>query len=136
MNNYFSEYCDKNFGVALNGLSYHTVESESDVAECELKIVDTISYRISDGFLYYLCSRKLCLEPAAILDIEISFNIRFALINTNDPAVNCVDWKKEILSNGKEYLNNVYSRISLLISSITSANGSIPVITPPSYISG
>ena len=77
--------------------------------------------------------RELKFDPNQLFNISISF---CAVLNFNPEKKEEIDWHSlnltnEFQNNGQFVLQNLMSRISLLIAQITSSYGQTPVILPP-----
>lgn len=101
--------------------------------ESELKVEDKISTQNSENQLVVTFERNVYFEPR-IFDIYVKFDI-IMYYNEGMGAEGAeIDWASELLNNQNPYITNIASRASLIISSITSAYGQQPLVTPPSPV--
>jgi len=119
-------------------IDYHLlpVESNEETINVTISPVDSITVtRRSLKDIVLSIRRSLKLEPVAVyaLDVEVQILIGF------EEGIDTSSMKdEEIIQAFKKscgaLIANVLSRVSILISTITSANGQMPVITQPVFI--
>jgi len=134
MNSIFQEQAR----FSVNMIDYHLlpVESNEETINVTISPVDSITVtRRSLKDIVLSIRRSLKLEPVAVyaLDVEVQILIGF------EEGIDTSSMKdEEIIQAFKKscgaLIANVLSRVSILISTITSANGQMPVITQPVFI--
>ena len=102
-----------------------------------ISVTDSLKADLRDEGVLLMFTRTLKFDPQAIFDLSVSFGAELLF---NPDTKDEVDWNTfdlsdEFINNGKEILNNLASRTSLLISQITASFGQTPIITPPAFIS-
>ena len=135
MNSIFQEQAR----FSVNMIDYHLlpVESNEETINVTISPVDsiTVTRRSLKDIVLLSIRRSLKLEPVAVyaLDVEVQILIGF------EEGIDTSSMKdEEIIQAFKKscgaLIANVLSRVSILISTITSANGQMPVITQPVFI--
>lgn len=118
--------------------------NDIDFKRCVNEVGGVVSLNITDSFetelqgdsVLLMFTRTLKFDPQAIFDLSVSFGAELSL---NPSTKDEVDWStinlsEEFINNGKEIINNLASRASLLVSEITASFGQIPIVTPPTVI--
>ncbi|MGN0318670.1 MAG: hypothetical protein ACI4E1_12140 [Lachnospira sp.] len=131
------KYFTGNCSISLENVTYNKLdEIEGNVTlsvKDDLKIKENIS---NTGFIDCIISRNLSFVPKSLVDITVSFGISLEL-NEKCKKTNTLDYdtlKKHLISEDSVIASIVMSRISLLISQLTSSYGERPIITPPSFM--
>ena len=130
----FDKYFLSNCNVFLHHAEYDTL---SLGGEPKLTVTDSINaYDVSDENVRIEISRSVSAAPGQLFSLKVVFGV---LLTKNPLVIGELDWSKvnvaeEFKKAKKPLINNVVSRISMLISSITSASGVVPVVTPPQLI--
>lgn len=126
------------FEFSLNDIRYKKLDiSNSDSSEKQLNCIDTIKAELVDPrHVRVEFTRELNFSTQDIFELSVTFG---ALYTTNEDSDQNIDWDNidisaELLKSGAPVLNVLTSRISLLISQITSSYGQPPVVTPPTLI--
>lgn len=127
----FNDYFNDGYQYTLKELSYKNIENSTETHSFNLTITDTIKTNISNQWLNIVYGRQLMFEPEALYAINVEFEIHIPFKDEIDPNTIKVNWEKELIDTENSYISNIASRISLLISTITSSYGQQPVITPP-----
>lgn len=135
---FFDEYFTGNCSISLENVHYEKLdelEVEVDLAvKDNLKINDVSS---SSDHIEIIISRNLSFRPRSLVDITVSFGIILELNEkykgTNKPDLDTL--KSELFTKDSVIASIVMSRISLLISQLTSSYGERPIVTPPSFMS-
>ncbi|MDD3206006.1 MAG: hypothetical protein PHS74_09785 [Lachnospiraceae bacterium] len=133
----FDKYFNQEIEIYLENVEYNLIKNEStDIANIEIDCKDIIDYEEKENKLCFHFSRVIKFSPEKLFSIKIvyGFNLKFLNKENIDFSINEIDWVKEIIENGAEYVNNVAGRTSLLISQITSSSGQPPLVTPPSFM--
>lgn len=127
----FNDFFDDSYQFALKELSYVNIHNDIDVPNLNLIMSDTINTTVSDKWLKIVYGRKLTFEPETLYALNVEFEISISFKDSVDPNTIKIDWNKELIETENPYIANITSRISHLISAITSSSGQQPVITPP-----
>lgn len=129
---------DKYFLTECNVFLFHAeYDMLSMGGEPKLTITDSVqAYDLGDNKVRIEVSRGVQAAPGKLFSMRVVFGV---LLTKNPLVANELDWStinvaEEFKRCKKPLLNNVVSRISMLISSITSASGVVPVVTPPQLV--
>ena len=131
----FDKYFLTECNVFLHHLEYDMLSLDG---EPKLTVTDSASaYDVSDDKVRVEISRTVSAALGKLFTIRAVFGI---LLKKNPLVMNEIDWStvnvaEELIKNRKPLVNNVASRLSMLIANVTSSSGVIPVITPPQLIS-
>ena len=126
------------FEFSLNDIHYKKLDiSNSDSSEKQLNCIDTIKAELVDP--RHVCveyTRELNFSTQDIFELSVTFGALYTINEDSDQNIdwNNIDISAELLKSGAPVLNVLTSRISLLISQITSSYGQPPVVTPPTLI--
>lgn len=130
------EYFNGSYSLYLDKVEYVRI-SEND-EEVALNIKDDIEIKLHDKFqgIEGIIIRKLSFEPRSLFEITVSFGV---FLEFNDKykeneIVDIEEIKKEFIDEQSAIINIIMSRISLLISQLTSSYGERPIVTPPSIM--
>lgn len=133
----FNEYFTGNCSISLENVKYEKInEFEGNVT---LEIKDDFKIKkntINSSAVELIISRKLSFIPRSLVDITVSFGVGLEL-NEKYKGNNAPDedtLKNELFTEDNLITSIVMSRISLLISQLTSSYGERPIVTPPSFI--
>jgi len=105
--------------------------------DIKISYIDTIKELNHDNEkLTIIVTRELKFTPKNFFSLAVSYYVEHFL---KDEYIGIFDWEKfdlskEINDDIKYYSLNKMSRISLLISQITSSFGYNPIVTPPMFI--
>lgn len=129
---------DKYFLTECNIFLHHVdYDHLSMGGEPKLTITDQIgAYDVAEDKVRIEISRSVNAAPGQLFSLRVVFGV---LLTKNPLVMGELDWSQvnvaeEFKKAKKPLINNVVSRISLLISSLTSSSGVVPVITPPQLI--
>ena len=135
---FFDEYFTGNCSISLENVHYEKLDELEGEVDLEVKdnlqINDVTS---SSDHIEIIISRNLSFRPRSLVDITVSFGIILEL-NEKHKGTNKPDFdtlKSELFTKDSVIASIVMSRISLLISQLTSSYGERPIITPPSFMS-
>ncbi|MBS6629001.1 MAG: hypothetical protein KH282_07970 [Clostridiales bacterium] len=129
-----SDYFEKKQEFYLENISYNRIDKiDPSVKEYKLNCIDTVHCELLENGIKVTLKRELKFDPNQLFNTSISF---CALLKFNAEKREEVDWNSlnledELQNNGQFVLQNLMSRISLLIAQITSSYGQTPVILPP-----
>lgn len=131
------EYFDPNQEYYLDKINYNRIV-DTDASECTLNCTDSLTVTLIDNGVRLILSRSLNFEPNALFELSVSFG---AILTFDESKKNDFDWKainlaEEFKENGEFAINNLMSRITLLIAQITSSYGQMPIILPPAMAGG
>ena len=133
----FNEYFTGDCSISLENVKYEKInEFEGNVT---LEIKDDFKIKkntINSSAVELIISRKLSFIPRSLVDITVSFGVGLEL-NEKYKGNNALDedtLKNELFTEDNLITSIVMSRISLLISQLTSSYGERPIVTPPSFI--
>lgn len=129
---YFSGGCS----ISLENVTYNKLDEIDD--EVSLSVKDNLEIKEdhSSNNIELLISRHLTFEPKSLVDINVSFGVVMELDSKfkGDTQLDHELLKKELLNNDNVIMPIIMSRISLLISQLTSSYGERPIITPPTFM--
>lgn len=131
----FDEYFTGGCSISLKNVVYKKLaEIEADVS---LNVKDNLDiHKEGSDNIELIISRNLSFTPYSMVDIDVSFSV-FLELNDKYKGDKQLDYtliKKEILNKDSVIMSIIMSRISLLISQLTSSYGERPIITPPSFM--
>ena len=133
----FEKVLSDNVSYSVSKIEYTT--SSSGNSATGYKFEDRISVcEKNDKELAIDFSRRLYLEPERLFDVYICYNVRWTVKDAD--AVQTTDNEeiiRNLVSQKRGFIDGViYSRISLLMSEITSAVGNPPIVTQPIFVGG
>ncbi len=129
----YNDYFRDEYKYFLNSVVYNISENFSDDSDngVNVAISDSLRFDANKDFLVIIATRKVDTVPETI-STEVSYGARlyFKDISIN---VENVDWKEKFRTEHlfDNVLRELFSRISLIISQLTSACGQVPLITVP-----
>ena len=132
------EYFDGSCSISLDEVSYKKLDEADEDVTLNIKDDIQIKENLCDSDrMTFIFSRNLSFSPKALFDITVNFEV---VLELNDQYKGTNDWDYDKIRNGllsekNVIISIVMSRISLLISQLTSAYGERPIITPPSFMS-
>lgn len=133
----FDKYFTGECSISLEKVGYNKLdEIESDVS---LRINDCIAIKENKydwDKIEFIISRNLSFEPRSLVEIDVSFGVILEL-NEKYKGSKQLDYKSiisDMISEDCVITSIIMSRISLLISQLTSSYGERPIVTPPSFI--
>ena len=128
----FNDYFEDLYQYSLKAVDYQLIEVDESVSEqFDLHLKDSIETKLDDNYLYISYIRKVFFEPEGIFKMTVSLDTRLQIRNEKKTECLSIDWRKELIDNPNEYVNNACARASMIISSMTSASGQRPLITQP-----
>ena len=122
----------------VNKIDYHLlpISTKDEIINVTISPVDSITMvrrNLKDVVLNI--RRSLKLEPVVVYALEVEVQILIGFVDDYDTsAMTDEDIIQEFKKSCGGLLSTVMSRISVLISTITGANGQTPLITQPIYI--
>lgn len=133
MINNFSEYFENQHDIFLEDISYSRLETDV-VADCSLNCTDNINAQVIENQgIKLVVTRALEFEPTSIFSMKIAFG---ANLYFKEDKIKAFDWNginlaEEFRENGDFIINELMSRITLMIAQITASFGQVPLILPP-----
>ena len=117
----------------LDKISYNRIEKTETIREYSLNCIDNIETILQGDNVRVIVTRTLRFDPQEIFELSVSFGV---ILKFKSDKMKEYDWatinlSDEFRENGQFALGNLLSRITLLISEITSSYGQPPLILPP-----
>lgn len=135
--NIFDEYFTGDCSIALENVSYKKLDDLNE--DVTLSVNDDLNIKENVNgynFIEIIITRNLSFAPKSLVDITVTFSVYLEL-NEKYAKNNVIDYKalkNYLLFKENTLTSIVMSRISLLISQLTSSYGERPIITPPSFM--
>ena len=126
-------------GCSLSLLNVKYDRKDEIQTDVELIIQDSLDIQNINGKsedLEFIVSRHLSFKPECFADISVSFSVILKL-NDEYRHAESLDYKtlkQEMIGPDSIIIPMIMSRISLIISQLTSSYGERPVVTPPSFM--
>lgn len=129
----FDQYLKTDFKFAMESLSYKQLPPAPANTQMALTCRDLLEAKTELDKLMLRFTRSMKFEPESLYELSVTYT---AVANINVQGLSAVDWDNidlsaEIRNGHCTLLSNLVSRTSMMIAQITSANGQVPVITPP-----
>lgn len=138
MINNLEDYFEEEQDIFLDKVEYSRIEDkpQADTDEITLVCQDSINIAIEDNDVTIIIKRTVKFDPAMIFNIVVAFgaNLKFNE-KKNEIDWNEIDLTEEFRINGRFITTQLMSRISLLVSQITSSYGQQPLVLPPNLAS-
>lgn len=120
----------------LNEVKYKRISNQAIEPSYSLNVTDNVSVDANDETIQINVERILSFVPEGLFDLSVSFG---AILHFNEDRKNEIDWNSVILAeefveNGQFVMNNLMSRISMLIAEITASYGQAPIVLPNAVI--
>ncbi len=128
------QYFEKDYQFYLERIKFDRIDSKEDVGEVSLNCRDSISVVVNnDEGVTLIITRKMYFDPNVLFELEVSFGVDLKFIQEKKTEVEWdnVDLASEFKKSGEFVLQNIMSRMSLLIGQITASFGQAPLMTPP-----
>ena len=127
MINNFSEYFENQHDIFLEDISYSRLGTDV-VADCSLNCTDNINAQVIENQgIKLVVTRALEFEPTSIFSMKIAFG---ANLYFKEDKIKAFDWSEINLAEDF-IINELMSRITLMIAQITASFGQVPLILPP-----
>ncbi|OKZ95467.1 MAG: hypothetical protein BHV90_22750 [Clostridiales bacterium 42_27] len=133
MINNFSGYFENKHDIFLEDISYSRLETNI-TTDCSLNCTDNINAQlIENQGIKLVVTRALEFEPESIFSMKVAFG---AKLYFKEDKMKAFDWSQlnlaeEFRENGDFVINELMSRITLMIAQITASFGQVPLILPP-----
>ena len=130
----FDKYFLTECNVYLHHLEYDMLTLGG---EPKLMVTDSVaSYDLDEEKVRIEIARSVSAANNKLFYIKAVYGI---ILTKNPLVINEMDWSSvnvadEFKKSKKNLMNNIASRLSMLIANVTSSSGVIPVITPPQII--
>lgn len=133
----FDEYFTGSFSIALENVVYNKLDEIE--GEVSLRIDDVLEIKENKTNvenITAIITRSFSFEPKSLVEVSVSFEVVLELNDKykNSDKLDLSLIRKELISEDSVIMSIVMSRISLLISQLTSSYGERPIVTPPSFM--
>ena len=133
----FDEYFTGSFSIALENVVYNKLDEIE--GEVSLRIDDVLEIKENKTNvenITAIITRSFSFEPKSLVEVSVSFEVVLELNDKykNSDKLDLSLIRKELISEDSVIMSIVMSRISLLISQLTSSYGERPIVTPPSVM--
>lgn len=128
------QYFSEEYQFYLKKIIFEKEDDAIRDGEISLNCTDSISANLNDvGGVQLIITRKLDFKPDNFFYLEVAFGADLIFDEKKKSEIDWtqVDLAREFKENGGFVLQNLLSRISLMISQITASFGQTPLITPP-----
>lgn len=117
----------------LDKIFYNRIEKNETTQEYLLNCIDNLETIVKEDKVNLIVRRSVRFEPKEIFELTVSFGV---VLKIKKDKMNEYDWSsinlaEEFQANGNFVLDNIMSRITMLIAEITSSYGQNPIIVPP-----
>lgn len=129
-----SEYFLQEQEFYLYKIAYERIDSIISEQELTLNCTDNISAEINEkNDVKVIVTRSLTFEPEKMFRLSVAFgaNLQLEPQRANEYQWHEINLAEEFRHNGNFVIDNLMSRITLLIAQITSSFGQQPIILPP-----
>ena len=133
LNEYFVGDCL----ISLENVTYNKLGEINEEVKLTVKdYFEIIDKEYASDNVEFKISRNLSFEPKSLVDINVCFSV---VLKVDDKYKDSseLDYeliRNEMLSEDSAFMPIIMSRISLIISQLTSSYGERPIITPPSFM--
>lgn len=133
MINNFSECFMSEQEFYLDKIFYNRIEKNETTQEYLLNCIDNLETIVKEDKVNLIVRRSVRFEPKEIFELTVSFGV---ILKIKKEKMDEYDWSsinlaEEFQTNGNFVLDNIMSRITMLIAEITSSYGQNPIIVPP-----
>lgn len=133
----FDEYFTGSFSIALESVVYNKLDEIE--GEVSLRIDDVLEIKENKTNvenITAIITRSFSFEPKSLVEVSVSFEVVLELNDKykNSDKLDLSLIRKELISEDSVIMSIIMSRISLLISQLTSSYGERPIVTPPSFM--
>lgn len=128
-----AEYFEETQEFYLDKVTYNRIETKNTLQSYRINCTDRIDVDLQEQQVKITVERTLALEPREMFEVSVSYG---AVLKFKDGKKDEHDWgninlAEEFQKNGEFVLDNLMSRMSLLIAEITASFGQTPIILPP-----
>ena len=133
----FQQVFENNYQFYLKDIDYNAITIGPVSEKINVNLKDDLNFvlnRETNSFDFEV-RRTVSFTPNALYQLSIAFGAKLN-IRQNAPELKDVNWDEEFKSNAIfiSLIQGLLSRISVLISQITSSYGQAPMVTPPNLI--
>ena len=127
------DYFEDEIQIILANIDYKDISTKSDSAR--ISVADSIDDISFDGEkLKLVVSREVWFEPKAVLDLKVTYIAIFTAKTEDCDKIRATNIS-DAVNEDKDYFAGIaLDRVSMIIAIITSAFGSSPLVTPPSFM--
>lgn len=131
----FDEYFTGGCSISLENVVYKKLDEIEGEVTLNVKDALEIKEKHLDN-IEIIISRNLSFSPYSLVDITVTFGVILELKDkyVGDGQLDYELIKNELIDDDCVIISIIMSRISLLISQLTSSYGERPIITPPSFM--
>ena len=128
-----SDCFNKEYQFYLESINFHRIEADNPSNQIQLNCEDHVKSSVSNRTVNLNLTRTVSFTPENLFSLAITFG---AILTIKEDKYQDYDWKTinladEFRHNGNFVMDNLMSRITLLIAEITSSFGQHPLILPP-----
>lgn len=128
-----SEYFNKDYQFYLDSIIFNRIDTRNPVNQIQMNCEDQIQTHVSARTVKLNLTRTVNFQPENLFSLSVSFG---AILTIKEEKYKEYDWKAinladEFKYSGNFVLDNLMSRITLLIGEITSSFGQQPLILSP-----
>ena len=126
------EYFEPEHEIYLDNISYEKLEKSVEIKQYTVNCTDNLTVRIDGDIVDVIVQRNVEFVPAEIYKLSVSFGttLRFKAKNSISDFDN-INWAEEFKESDNFIIDNIMSRITLMIAQITSSFGQQPLVMPP-----
>ena len=121
--------------IFLSNVNYNMSFVVNTNGETHLVVKDWLEVSLENAKIKVIFSREVKTEPVELFELNVAMG---CLLPIKEEFLKDSNWKIDELNkeikDDKRILSGLISRVSLLISQITSSYGQSPIITPPNFI--
>ena len=133
----FQQVFEDNYQFYLKDIDYNAITVGPVSEKISVNLKDDLNFilnREAKSFDFEV-RRTVSFTPNALYQLSVTFGAKLN-IRENAPALTDVNWDEEFKTNAIciGLIQGLLSRISVLISQITSSYGQNPMVTPPNLI--
>ena len=127
----FENYFEATYQYVLENITYNRLPETAD--SFEITLLDTMKFTLLQNDLHVLVERNLSIQPKCLFELKVAYGILLHFKDGCSVQHTDEEWLEFFSKNDNPYTSLVMSRISLVISQITAANGQQPLVTPPQF---
>jgi len=128
-----SECFNKEYQFYLDSITFNRIDNGNSGSQLQLNCTDQLQTNLYDRTVKIDLTRIVSFQPENLFSLSVSFG---AILTIKEEKYHEYDWRsidlsKEFRNSGNFVLDNLMSRITLLIGQITSSFGQQPLILSP-----
>ena len=125
------EVFDPTYNFGLENITYNRIPKTAE--SFEITLCDTMKVTPIDNDLHILITRALSINPSSLFELSVTFGLLLHFKQGQTVQHTDNEWHEIFTKEDNPYFANIMSRISLVISQITSSYGQQPLVTPPNF---